>query len=539
MNNLATVWEGIAAALPDADALAHGDLVRSHREFEQRAACLARALAEHGVGPDDKVALYLFNGPEYLEVEFAAFKVRAIPCNVNYRYVADELAYLLDNADATALVFDHSLADRVAQVVDRCPELRLLIQVGGEETLPGAVDYEETIAGHDPAPPAERSGYDLWFLYTGGTTGHPKAVMWRHQDVIGTMTAHYRVLDRAVPETVDEAVDAAVEFHRRRRVTRMLAAAPLMHGTAGISAIQFLSVGGMVATLEGRSLDADELWAAVERHRLTLLAIVGDAFARPMLESLARAEAEGRPHDLSSVYQILSSGVIWSAESKEAFLRYRDMTLLDTLGSSEGVGIGSKIARRDEAPTTAKFQLGPHTTVISDDGHHVEPGSGERGMLALGGPIPLGYYKDPEKTAATFREIGGQRWSIPGDYATVEPDGSIVLLGRGSVCINSAGEKIFPEEVEEALKSHPAVHDSNVVGVSDPKWGEAVTALVSLEPGRDVSDEELVAHTRLHLAAYKSPKTILRVPEIHRGPNGKPDYRWARSTAEALLTDDG
>lgn len=537
MINFASVWEGVAEALPDADALAHGGEIRSFAMFERRSAQLASVLAEHGIGHDDKIALYLYNGPEYLEAEFAAFKIRAIPCNVNYRYVADELAYLLDNADAAALVFDHTLADRVADVVDRCPELRLLIQVGGDELPAGWVDYENAISAHEPAPPIERSGDDLWFLYTGGTTGHPKAVMWRHADVLGTMAQHYAILDRPIPDTIAEAVEAAVELHARHRVTRMLAAAPLMHGTSGISALQFLIQGGMVATLPGRSFDADELWHEVARHRLTLLTIVGDVFAKPMLESLARAEAAGRPHDLSSVYQILSSGIMWSAESKEALLRYRDMTLLDTLGSSEGVGMGSKIARRDETPTTARFQLGPHTAVITDDGRYVEPGSGEHGVLALGGPIPLGYYKDPDKTAATFREIDGSRWSIPGDYATVEADGSILLLGRGSVCINSGGEKIFPEEVEEALKTHPAVYDSNVVGLRDERWGEAVTALVSLEEGQSVTDDELVAHTRLQLAAYKSPKTILRVPEVKRGPNGKPDYRWAKATAERLLAE--
>jgi fatty-acyl-CoA synthase len=535
VTNLASIWEGLAAALPEADAVAHGDEILSFAMFEHRAARLAAALADQGIGRDDKVALYLYNGPEYLESEFAAFKTRSIPCNVNYRYVAEELAYLLDNADATALVFDHTLSDRVADMVDRCPKLRLLIQVGGDELLAGSVGYEDAITAHEPAAPIERSGDDMWFLYTGGTTGHPKAVMWRHRDVLGAMTPHYAILDRAIPTTVDEAVDAAVELHARRRVTRLLAAAPLMHGTSGISALQFLTQGGMVATLRSRSFDADELWRTVARLRLTLLAIVGDAFAKPMLESLARAEAAGRPHDLSSVYQILSSGVMWSAESKEAFLRYRDMTLLDMLGSSEGVGMGSKVARRGEAPTTARFQLGPHTAVITDDGRYVEPGSGERGVLALGGPIPLGYYKDPEKTAATFREIDGSRWSIPGDYATVDTDGSILLLGRGSVCINSGGEKIFPEEVEEALKTHPAVHDSNVVGLSDDRWGEAVTALVSFVAGRSATEEELVAHTRLQLAAYKSPKTILRVPEIERGANGKPDYRWAKATAERLI----
>lgn len=535
MINFATIWEAIADALPHADATAHGDEVRSHAEFERRSACLAAALVAHGVGHDDKVALYLFNGPEYLETEFAAFKVRAVPCNVNYRYVADELEYLLDNADATVLVFDHTLADRVASVVDRCPLLRLVIQVGGEDLLPGAVGYEDVMAGHDPAPRIDRSGDDLWFLYTGGTTGRPKAVMWRQQDVVGTMAAHYRVLDRGIPETAEEAAEAAVELHRRRRVTRLLAAAPLMHGTSGISALQFLTQGAMVATLTGRHFDADELWDAVARHRITMMTIVGDAFAKPMLASLAEADAVGRPHDLSSLFQILSSGVMWSAGSKQAFLEYKDMTLLDSLGSSEGIGMGQKLAGRGESATTARFQLSERATVLSEDGKPVEPGSGERGLLALGGAIPIGYYKDPAKSASTFPVIDGRRWSIPGDYATVEADGLIVLLGRGSVCINSGGEKIFPEEVEEALKTHPAVHDCNVVGLPDERWGQSVTALVSFEPGAEPTDEELVAHTRLHLAAYKSPKTILRVPDIHRSPNGKADYQWATRTAEELI----
>jgi acyl-CoA synthetase (AMP-forming)/AMP-acid ligase II len=537
--NLADVWEGVAEALPDADALAHGDLVRSYSVFENRAARLATVLTDHGVGRDDKVALYLYNGPEYLEAQFAAFKVRAIPCNVNYRYVSDELAYLLQNSDASALVYDGALAPSVAAVVDRCPKLRLLVQVGAGELVAGAMSYEDAISAHEPARPIERSGDDLWFLYTGGTTGHPKAVMWRHGDLVDTMAAYYAPLDRPVPTSVPEAVDVAVELHARNRTTRLLAAAPLMHGTAGVAAIQLMVQGAMVATLTGRSFDADELWEAVARHRLTLLAIVGDVFARPMLESLRRAEAAGRPHDLSSLYQILSSGVMWSAESKQELLRYRDMTLLDALGSSEGLGMGRKTTRRGEAPTTAKFRLGPNTAVMTEEGRHIEPGSDERGLLALGGPIPIGYYKDPERTAATFREIAGQRWSVPGDYATVEADGSIVLLGRGSACINSGGEKIFPEEVEEALKTHPAVHDSNVVGLPDDRWGEAVTALVSLERGRSVSDQELVAHTRLHLAPYKAPKIILRVPEVRRGANGKPDYRWARSTAAAMVAARG
>ncbi len=537
MPDLATIWEAIADLDPDADALAHGDVAtggppRSWGTMQDRAARLAAAFAAHGVGADDKVGLYLYNGPEYLEAEFAAFKQRAVPCNVNYRYLADELTYLLTNADARVLVFDHTLAERVLEVRGRCPDLRLLVQVGGDEVVEGAEGYEDLIAAHEPAPRITRSDDDLWFLYTGGTTGHPKAVMWPHSSLLQTMAVHYGVLERPVPSTVEEAVDAVREFRSRGREIRLLAAAPLMHGTSGISSLQNLTLGGMIATLAGRHFDAHELWRVVQERRITQLTIVGDAFARPMLAALDEAAAEGRPYDLSSLHQILSSGVMWSNESKQALLAHHDMTLFDSLGSSEGVGFGAQIARRGEGETrTARFRLGPNATVLTDDGRQVEPGSGEVGMLAVGGPIPLGYYKDPEKTAATFREVGGRRWSMPGDFATIEADGTITLLGRGSVCINSGGEKIYPEEVEEALKTHPAVRDANVVGLPDEKWGQAVTAVVSLEPGAEVTDDELVGHVKSRIAHYKAPKTIVRVAEVLRGPNGKADYRWARDTA--------
>jgi len=535
MINFASIWEGIADVCPDADAASHGHSTRTWAEFDDRSARLAAGMAAHGVGVNDKVALYIYNGFEYMEAEYAAFKNRSIPCNVNYRYLSDELAYLLDNADASVVIFDHTLADRVMDVRDRCPALKLLVQVGGEEIVDGAVGYEQLVSGHDPAPRISRSGDDLWFLYTGGTTGNPKAVMWQHRDLIGNMSAHYAVLGCGVPETVGEAVAAAVELHSRNRVTRLLAAAPLMHGTSGISALQFLTQGGMVATLENRSFDADELWTVVADLRLTMLTIVGDAFARPMLAALDSADAAGRPYDLSSMFQILSSGVMWSNESKQAFLAHKNMTLLDSLGSSEAVGFASQISRRDVGTTqTARFTLGPNTSVLTDDGRVVEAGSGEIGRLANGGAIPLGYFKDEAKTAETFPTIAGRRWSIPGDYATVESDGTITLLGRGSVCINSGGEKIYPEEVEEALKSHPSVRDANVVGLPDERWGQAVSAVVSIEEGHDVSDADLIAHTRTRIAAYKCPKHLFRVPAIQRSPNGKSDYKWARETAEKL-----
>jgi fatty-acyl-CoA synthase len=266
-----------------------------------------------------------------------------------------------------------------------------------------------------------------------------------------------------------------------------------------------------------------------------MLTIVGEAFARPMLEALDRAEAAGRPHDLSSVFQIMSSGVMWSQESKQAFLAHKPMTLMDSLGSSESVGQALQITRKDEkVASTGRFSLGPTTQVITDDGRMVEPGSGEIGRLANRGANPLGYYKDPEKTEETFPTINGIRWSIPGDYATVDADGTITLLGRGSVCINSGGEKIYPEEVEEAVKTHPAVADCNVVGLPDDRWGQSVNAVVALHPDVVVDDDDIIAHARTQIAAYKAPKRILRTDSFLRSPNGKSDYKWAKAEAEKL-----
>jgi acyl-CoA synthetase (AMP-forming)/AMP-acid ligase II len=533
--NFATIWEGIADVLPEKPAISHGLDSHDWATFENRSARLAGALDAAGVGPDDKVALFLYNGFEYQEAQFAAFKQRAVPCNVNYRYLADELAYLLDNADAKVLFFNSTLADRVVEIRERCPLVTLYVQVGGGDLIEGAVAFEDLIHAHEPAARISRSGNDLWFLYTGGTTGNPKAVMWPHDQMIANMPAHYAVLDREIPTSAAEAVDGAVALHGRNRTTRLLAAAPLMHGTSGINALHTLTMGGMVATLAGRHFDADELWTTVAHHRLTMLTIVGEAFARPMLEALDRAESAGRPHDLSSVFQIMSSGVMWSQESKMAFLEHKPMTLMDSLGSSESVGQAMQLTRKNETvATTGRFSLGPTTLVITDDGRMVEPGSGDIGRLANKGANPLGYYKDPVKTEETFPTIDGTRWSIPGDYATVETDGTITLLGRGSVCINSGGEKIYPEEVEEAVKTHPAVKDCNVVGLPDDRWGQSVNAVVLIEPDVEVDDDEIIAHTRTQIAHYKAPKRILRVDEFVRSPNGKSDYQWAKAEAEKI-----
>ena len=535
--NLASAWEAIADEVGDSTAVSVAGRHYSWTDFDDRAARLAGTMLEHGLGPDSKVALYLYNGNEYPEAQYAAFKVRGIPVNVNYRYTGDELAYILENSDAEAIFFDHTLADRLEAVRDRCPMLRLAVQVGGGEVPDWALGYEEAVSA-DPMPRIDRSGSDLWFLYTGGTTGMPKAVMWDHTNLFGSMEATFRPFRLPVPSTPAEAAATARSVADAGKEIRQLCAAPLMHGTSGIPGLATLSHGGMLSTLSSRAFDADELWRIVELDRITMVTMVGDAFGRPMLESLDRASAEGRMPDLSSLRLLLSSGVMFSAATKEAMLDHHGCTIVDSLGSSEGTGMASQVmSRRRRDTATARFRLGEHTRVLTDEGIDVQPGSGERGQIALGWPLPLGYFKDPAKTEEAFPMVAGRRWSIPGDWATVEADGTVTLLGRGSACINTGGEKVFPEEVEEALKELDAVVDCNVVGLDDDRWGQAVTAVVELTAPGAADADELRAGVRERLAGYKVPKRVVLVDRVERSPNGKTDYRWAKSVAEAAVND--
>ena len=540
--NIATAWEAIADEIPDADALIHGGTVRSWSDFERLASLVAGHLTAAGLGPDSKVAFYLYNCTEYLEATFGAFKARCVPVNVNYRYLESELRYLLENSDAEAVVVSAELADRLGAVLPDLPLVRTVLVVGADDEHPvpdwelpgGVLAYDDAVAAATPMPRIDRSQEDLWFLYTGGTTGMPKGVMWPHRSLIGTTAPTFRVIRAEVPTDPAGFAVAARTFHENGRAIRLLAAAPLMHGTSGIAANGVLLAGGCVTTLTGRSLDGDELCATIQARRITQLTIVGDAFAKPVLRALEAAADAGRPYDVSSVRMIVSSGVIWSRPVKDELLRWTDAILADLLGSSEGTGFGTSVTKKGASARTAAFTLGEHARVFTEDGIEVEPGSGTIGVLAVGGPIPIGYYKDTEKTAGTFREFGGRVWSVPGDFATVEADGTITLLGRGSVCINTAGEKVYPEEVEEALKLHPAVHDANVVGLPDERWGQSVTGVVALEPGI-VGDDDLLADiigsTKAHLAGYKCPKRLVVVDRIRRGPNGKADYKWATTTA--------
>ena len=543
--NLANVWEAVADRLGDRPALIHAGEPMQWTRFEDSAARVASHFESVGVGPGSKVALYLYNCTEYPVATFAAFKRRSVPVNVNYRYLAEELEYLLENSDAEAVVVSAELLHRLAEVIEEVPLVAAVLVVGDTSEVPPEVTaafgdllhhFDEVVASNEPLVRSDGEMSDLWFLYTGGTTGMPKGVMWPHRSLLDAAKPTFAIIGAGVPATAAEAADTAARFAEAGKSVSMLAAAPLMHGTSAIPMLGVLSAGGTVVTLASHSFDPAEMCESIQRDRVGQLNIVGDAFAKPMVAELDRASAAGEPWDLSSLRVVVSSGTMWSRETKEALLVHCDVVLADLLGSSEGTGMAASVSRRNKAVGTARFTLGENATVLTDDGRLVEPGSGDQGVLAVGGPIPIGYYKDPEKTAATFREVDGKVWSVPGDHATVEADGTITLLGRGSACINTGGEKVYPEEVEEVLKLHPSVHDANVVGMVDERWGQRVCAVVSAEASSGLAPDEatLAAHCKEHLAGYKCPKQVLVVPGIQRGPNGKPDYAWARAVLDSV-----
>ena len=535
--HFATAWEAVAQDQPNHTALICGDREVSWGEYDRRAACLADLLVKHGLGHDSKVAIYAHNSNEYIEAQYAVFKVGGCPVNVNYRYKAEELIYILENSDAEAVFFQGCYAARIWEIRRNLPNVKLFIQIddGTESLIDDAIEYERGIREASPLPARERSPDDVYMLYTGGTTGMPKGVMYSHGQFIGVMLGALRTLDLPNPDTTENLIEVVRELRNRELTPICLPACPLMHGTGmWLGTMVPLLQGGTIVTISKLGLDPHLLWGEVERNQVTSMVIVGDAFARPMLEALNDAKRADRAYDITSLKQITSSGVMWSREVKQGLLEHHDMTLLDAMGSTEG-GMGSSVATRDEPADTAKFKLQPGVKVFDDNDQEIEPGSGEVGKLATSGLVPLGYYKDPEKSAATFRTVDGTRYSFPGDFATVEIDGSITLLGRGSNCINTAGEKVYPEEVEEALKKHPAVDDCLVVGVEDDRFGQRIVALASLREGEQTDDAALIDFSREHLAGYKLPKQVLLLDEVRRAPNGKADYKWARQTAESQL----
>jgi fatty-acyl-CoA synthase len=531
--NYADVWETVADVQPSAAAVVQGSRTLQWEEFDRGADGIAQFLLDLGVVRQDKVALYLYNSPEYLQTTYAAMKVGLVPVNTNYRYGDDELVYLWDNADAMAVVFHGTFADRIEGILDRVPRVKgwLWVDDGAGPCPDWATPYEDAVksAVSRTRAPWGRSGDDLYMLYTGGTTGMPKGVMWRQDDLFARLidggVRHYDV--NAGLQDVRAALEASPGG------VTLMPACPLMHGTGAFTAHTVLAEGGRVCLLESRKYDPVELLDTVEREKVNGLVIVGDPFSRPLLAAL---DAEPGRWDLSSLMMVISSGAMWSEPVKQALLAHHPgMLLVDAFSSSEALGMGVSVSGGGSAAKTASFTLGPDVKVLTEDGRHVEPGSDEVGVLALGGRNPLGYYKDTEKSDRTFKEIDGVRYSIPGDYAQVDADGTIHLLGRGSVCINSGGEKIFPEEVEEALKTHESVRDAVVVGIPHETYGEQIVAVVELvdgssdSSGSSVSETELIDHVKGRLASYKAPRRVRSVPTIGRAPNGKVDYKRHRS----------
>ncbi|NQW60892.1 AMP-binding protein [bacterium] len=535
----ATIWESIADSIGDSPAVTQGTVTRTWSEYDQRAARIASALVDAGLQPQSKVGLYLYNSNEYLEAQFAAFKFRGVPVNVNYRYLDEELLYLLDNSDAEALFFHSSLGDRVARVVDRLPKLKLLVEVSddGEHHVVSAVPYNTLIADYDPMPRITRDEDDIYMLYTGGTTGMPKGVMYQMGSLVeGFVNGGLAFIGMTPPAEISQLDKTVRDAHANGIRPITIPGCPIMHGTGmWIGAMMPQSGGAHVVTLQKRSFDAHELFQVIQDKKATLAVVVGDSFVKPMIRALDEATAKGTAYDASSLKMIASSGVMWTSEVKEALLeRIEHVVLLDAMGSSEG-SMGTSISMKGLPPKTAKFAVAPTTKVFTEDDREVQPGSGEIGKVAAGGAVPIGYYKDPEKSSKTFRTINGVRYSFPGDMATVEADGSLTLLGRGSQVINSAGEKIFPEEVEEAVKRVEGVLDCLVVGIDDEKFGQAVTAVASLSPGAKVEEATIIANVKTQLAGYKAPKRVVFVTQIPRAPNGKADYKTARDMAIAGL----
>ena len=537
----ASVWEKNSDVIPDKIALICGDNEVTWREYDQRAAKLATLLTNAGLGDDSKVGLYLHNSNEYLESQYSVFKIKGVPINVNYRYKEEELIYLLENSDSEAIFYQSCYAEQIASIKDKLPKVKLYIQVDDKtnETLDFAQDYESAISECQPMERQERSEDNIYMLYTGGTTGMPKGVMYQHgghlKGMLNTAGAWGLI---PVQEKID--VDSvALEVKKladEYRLPISIPACPLMHGTGmWLGAIIPHLVGGTVVTLPNLGFDPDGLLKEVEKRKANNIVIVGDAFAKPIMDALDKAESEGSPYNLESINTVISSGVMWSSEVKQGLLKHHDMVLVDAMGSTEG-GMGSSRASRDNPAETAKFVLNPGVIVITDEGELVEPGSDKTGKIGTSGLVPLGYFKDEKKSAETFKEFQGVRYSFPGDYAKVEADGTITLLGRGSNCINTAGEKVYPEEVEEAIKRNDDIFDCLVVGLQDDRFGQKVVALASFQEGREIQEQDLIAFTREHLAGYKLPKQVLFVDEVMRAPNGKANYKWAKETAEKELT---
>ena len=531
----ASLWEAIADRIPDKPALRHGPRVAAWGEFEARAARLAGALRAHGIGREDAVGAYLYNRPEYFEVYFAAFKIRAWPFNANYRYRGSELQNLLDNSAAKVLFYDATLREQVASVVERSPSLRLLVEVGsggsGPE-VPGSVRYEELLASADLAPRIDRPESDFYLNYTGGTTGLPKGVLVEIGKAVRTALWFRDLYIDEHPSA--DPVEFAVRHAQGEAPLAAIPASPVMHGVGFMmTSLPTLLSGGTVTTLESKALDVDELLRTVAATRTQFVGLVGDAFALPIVRALSAGAPDGEPYDTSSLRIIASAGVTWSAQLKARLLDHiPQVTLLDACGSTEGVTYGVKRTRHGDSLSTATFDPGPGLKVLSLTGEELPPG--EVGLLAGPTQATGGYHRSAESTAATFLTLDGTVYAVPGDLGRVEPDGSVTLIGRGVSTINTGGEKVYPTEVQEVIQALEHVDDCLVFGVPDERFGQAVAAIVVPEPGHHLDADDLARSVRVSLAGYKVPSRIRFVEQVPRTASGKIDY----SAVTELISQD-
>lgn len=526
--NFSDIYSVVAQEIPEAVALTQGARKVIWRDLDRRATALAAEMVAAGLGRQGKVAQYLFNCPEYLESIIAAFRGAFVPLNTNFRYGADELTYLWTNGDVEAVVFHGCFIGTIEKMRSRVPGVKLWLWVDdGSDPCPDwARPYEEA-ANATPARnwlPWERSGDDLLLLYTGGTTGMPKGVAWRQEDLFLRLNTENGdpFPEEADPDFLRDKISPNGRPH--------LSAGPLMHGAGLLTCFMTLSRGGSVSLLTERSFSAEDLLDTVERDQVATLMWVGDAFARPVLAEL---QANPGRWTLSSLRVIVSSGVVFSAEIKQGIIDcLPHVKIADVFGSSETMSLGRSMTQRGEGHKTAAFKAKDTTRVITEEGRDVVPGSGEKGLLAIGGRQPVGYYNEPEKTASTFRMIDGQRYVVPGDWATVGADGTVTLIGRGSECINTGGEKVFPEEVEIVLKRHPGVYDAVVLGVPDERFGQSIVAVVERDgQGARFSEDSVISFVKDNLSSYKAPRRIITVDALDRLPNGKADLKSIKAKA--------
>ncbi|AQA02513.1 acyl-CoA synthetase [Mycobacterium sp. MS1601] len=537
--NIADLAEHAIDAVPDRVALISGDEQLTYAQLEEKANRLAHYLIDQGVKKDDKVGLYCRNRIEIVIGMLGIVKAGAILVNINFRYVEGELKYLFENSDMVALIHERRYSDRVANVLPETPEVTtvLVVEDGSDDDFSsyGGVEFEAALEQGSPQRDfGPRSEDDIYLLYTGGTTGFPKGVMWRHEDI-------YRVLfggtDFATGEPVKDEYDLAKQAAENNPMVRY-PIPPMIHG-ATQSATWMALFSGQTVVL-APEFNAHEVWKTIHDHKVNLLFFTGDAMARPLLDALLAHQDEGNQYDLSSLFLLASTAALFSTSLKEKFLELLPNRIItDSIGSSEtGFGGTSVVAKGQSHTGGPRVTIDKFTAVLDEDGNPVEPGSGKRGVIAKRGHIPVGYFKDEKKTAETFKTFNGVRYAIPGDFAEVEADGTVTMLGRGSVSINSGGEKIYPEEVEAALKGHPDVFDALVVGVPDDRFGQHVAAVVHPREGTRPTLAELDAFVRTEIAGYKVPRSLWLVDEIKRSPAGKPDYRWAKDTTEERPADD-